>query len=103
MAGIALRTCRECGCTESSPCIDKFGQACAWVEDDLCSSCAPDMAMEIAIEQANGVAGYRLQLISAAMQGILANPHCPMMSDPDIVAKAAIANADAVLVALEFK
>jgi hypothetical protein len=29
--------CRKCGCTDSKPCPG----GCYWVEDDLCSSCAP--------------------------------------------------------------
>lgn len=28
--------CRECGCTNESPCEG----GCAWVEEDLCSRCA---------------------------------------------------------------
>lgn len=41
--------CRECGCTDSTPCIEEAQQAqggvfvttpCHWVEPDLCSSCA---------------------------------------------------------------
>lgn len=38
------RRCRECGCTDidCSMCIEKTGQPCDWVEDDLCSACAPD-------------------------------------------------------------
>jgi hypothetical protein len=31
--------CRVCGCTETTPCIDKDGDACWWIEDDLCSAC----------------------------------------------------------------
>jgi hypothetical protein len=34
------RSCRECGCTEHDACITK-GTPCSWVEDDLCSACAP--------------------------------------------------------------
>ena len=36
-------TCRVCGCTEHdcSQCIEKTGKPCHWVEDDLCSACAP--------------------------------------------------------------
>jgi ParB/RepB/Spo0J family partition protein len=34
-------TCRVCGCTETTPCIDKkSGDSCSWVEPDLCSACA---------------------------------------------------------------
>lgn len=33
--------CRECGCTDSRPCTS----GCFWVEDDLCSECAPVEAL----------------------------------------------------------
>lgn len=37
----STRTCRVCGCTDHRACIDpRTGEACAWVEPDLCSSCA---------------------------------------------------------------
>lgn len=35
----APRTCRVCGCTDDTACIDDAGNACSWVQDDLCSSC----------------------------------------------------------------
>jgi hypothetical protein len=37
------RSCRVCGCTEDNcqQCIEKTGQPCHWVEEDLCSACAP--------------------------------------------------------------
>ena len=36
------RRCRVCLCTEDSACVDKLtGEACHWVEADLCSACAP--------------------------------------------------------------
>lgn len=33
--------CRKCGCTDDDcgQCVEKTGQACHWVEDDLCSAC----------------------------------------------------------------
>lgn len=33
--------CRKCGCTEDDcrGCIERTGEACQWVEDDLCSAC----------------------------------------------------------------
>jgi ParB/RepB/Spo0J family partition protein len=35
-----VRACRECGCTESTPCIDPVsGDPCSWAEPDLCSAC----------------------------------------------------------------
>ncbi len=35
------RKCRICGCTDSdcSQCVEKTGEPCYWVEDDLCSAC----------------------------------------------------------------
>lgn len=41
MAGV----CRECGCTDDNACVlgdDDDAYPCHWVEDDLCSGCAPD-------------------------------------------------------------
>jgi len=34
-------TCRVCGCTESTPCISPYGEACSWSPSDgtLCSFC----------------------------------------------------------------
>lgn len=36
------RHCRVCGCTDvdCSECIERTGQPCHWIEDDLCSACA---------------------------------------------------------------
>ncbi len=38
----AVRTCRQCGCTDDdcSQCIEAQGFPCTWVEADLCSRCA---------------------------------------------------------------
>lgn len=34
------RRCRGCGCTDSNACLDgRTGQACRWVEPNLCSAC----------------------------------------------------------------
>jgi len=35
--------CKVCGCTNDNcdQCVAKTGQPCTWVEDDLCSACAP--------------------------------------------------------------
>lgn len=33
------RTCRRCGCTDTTPCVDD-GMACSWAGADLCSTCA---------------------------------------------------------------
>ncbi|MCC6596971.1 MAG: hypothetical protein IT477_10725 [Rhodanobacteraceae bacterium] len=39
---IEIRTCRVCGCTDDdcSQCVEKTGDPCYWVADDLCSACA---------------------------------------------------------------
>ena len=36
-----IRRCRICGCTDNdcSKCIERTGEPCHWVEDDLCSAC----------------------------------------------------------------
>lgn len=33
------RTCRACGCTDWTACLDDFQQPCYWIEPDLCSQC----------------------------------------------------------------
>jgi hypothetical protein len=35
------RKCRVCGCTETTPCLDRGGMPCSWVAGDLCSACLP--------------------------------------------------------------
>lgn len=40
-----LRVCRICGCNQLQACVER----CAWVADDLCSTCVP-----IAVQQARG-------------------------------------------------
>jgi len=44
-----IGVCHDCGCTDSTPCLEDAQQAqggvfittpCHWVEPDLCSSCA---------------------------------------------------------------
>ena len=39
-----MRKCRICGCTDLDcrQCINKTGEPCYWVEEDLCSACAED-------------------------------------------------------------
>jgi hypothetical protein len=38
------RRCRVCGCTDDDcrQCIEKTGEPCHWVEEDLCSACTGD-------------------------------------------------------------
>lgn len=40
---IENNVCRECGCTDDdcSGCIERTGEPCSWIEEDLCSACAP--------------------------------------------------------------
>lgn len=40
----ALSRCRVCGCTDDDcrDCIEKTGEPCHWVENDLCSACAEE-------------------------------------------------------------
>lgn len=40
-----VRKCRICGCTDDDcrQCIEKTGEPCYWVEDDLCSACKKDV------------------------------------------------------------
>ena len=40
-----VRRCRVCGCTDDDcrQCIEKTGEPCHWVEEDLCSACADEM------------------------------------------------------------
>jgi hypothetical protein len=46
-----VRTCRVCGCTDDNcqQCIEKTGQACHWVEKDLCSACAPGGTVDMIV------------------------------------------------------
>lgn len=39
--GFSPRTCRVCGCTDENcrQCVEKTGQPCYWVAEDLCSAC----------------------------------------------------------------
>ncbi len=39
----AAAACRVCGCTEDNcrQCIERTGDACTWMEPDLCSACYP--------------------------------------------------------------
>jgi hypothetical protein len=38
MGAPSERTCRICGCTDTTPCLVN-GVPCWWVEVDLCSAC----------------------------------------------------------------
>ena len=41
---VAVRTCRVCGCTDANcqQCIEKTGEPCHWVAEDLCSACVEE-------------------------------------------------------------
>jgi hypothetical protein len=43
---LEIRRCRKCGCTDVNceQCVEKTGDACHWVEDDLCSACVNEPA-----------------------------------------------------------
>jgi hypothetical protein len=38
--------CKKCGCTEldCSQCIEKTGEPCYWVKEDLCSACVKPLS-----------------------------------------------------------
>jgi hypothetical protein len=40
---VLSRRCRVCGCSDNDcrQCIQRTGRPCHWVEEDLCSACAP--------------------------------------------------------------
>lgn len=40
---IVIQRCKKCGCTQfdCSNCVEKTGDACHWVAEDLCSACVP--------------------------------------------------------------
>lgn len=40
-----VRSCRICGCTQNDcrQCIEKTGEPCHWVEEDLCSACVNEV------------------------------------------------------------
>ena len=39
-----LRSCRVCGCTDDDcmGCVERTGEPCTWVDEDLCSACVGD-------------------------------------------------------------
>ncbi len=66
----AVPACRVCGCTETTPCADAAGDACAWANTDmtLCTCCAARMqAFEEQIDD-RGAAASRADLIELVEQ-----------------------------------
>lgn len=42
-------TCRECGCTDDTPCLTVFG-TCTWVSPTLCSLCRDRITHSLTVE-----------------------------------------------------
>ena len=40
--------CRRCGCSEFNPCLNQWGEACAWAAPEICTFCVTDREFEIA-------------------------------------------------------
>ncbi|MEK6935986.1 MAG: hypothetical protein AABW67_04295 [Nanoarchaeota archaeon] len=34
-----MENCKYCNCTDILPCIDKNGETCSWVLNNICSEC----------------------------------------------------------------
>lgn len=53
--------CRECGCDDDHACVDPgTGAACTWVEEDLCSACAPEaLEPDPLVDEGDVLAGVR--------------------------------------------
>jgi hypothetical protein len=51
-----VRTCRVCGCTDDdcSGCMERTGEPCHWVSDDLCSACAEKKPERFALDPESG-------------------------------------------------
>jgi hypothetical protein len=51
------RTCRVCGCTDDDcrQCINKTGEPCSWIENDLCSACEIEGKIITALQRLRGV------------------------------------------------
>lgn len=67
--------CRRCGCTDQRACTTPYGP-CYWVEQDLCSGCAPKGPMahhRICAGCWNALQGFR---VPVRVQGGDAAPCC---------------------------
>lgn len=63
---VGASICRGCGCTDHDcgGCIERTGQPCGWVEDDLCSACGDAMC-----EAVPAAVPYLRQLLEGAERG----------------------------------
>jgi hypothetical protein len=95
-----VRKCRVCGCTDDDcrGCIEKTGEPCRWVEEDLCSACVG--VEKPAKKPAAGTAKKAAKKPAAkAMTGTLINSRRPAGSKKKITtvlerARAASAKAE---------
>jgi hypothetical protein len=48
-----VRRCRVCGCTDDDchQCIEKTGEPCHWVGEDLCSACADETDGDLCLDE----------------------------------------------------
>jgi hypothetical protein len=60
-----IRTCRVCGCTDydCSQCVEKTGQPCYWVEEDLCSVCVKTIKAISCKQPWANMISYKFKLI----------------------------------------
>jgi len=48
MVQVQEGVCRVCGCSDLHACVNDAGDACFWIEEDLCSNCASPEAQDCA-------------------------------------------------------
>lgn len=75
----AERACRVCGCTDMDcrQCVEKTGEPCHWVEEDLCSACVPADAVAERLHK-EAVARWRRERPASA-DGADVNGYHPQM------------------------
>jgi chromosome partitioning protein len=71
------RKCRVCGCTDGDcrQCVEKTGNPCFWVEDDLCSACKTTVVSFMSIKGGTGKSTIVINLakcLAAAGKRVLA-------------------------------
>jgi PRTRC genetic system protein E len=61
-----VRKCRVCGCTDNDclQCVAKTGEPCHWVEEDLCSACAPAAEIKVTDTRASQHAEENIEVPS---------------------------------------